>query len=295
MNIIEYFKNNPKLFIVTVAAIAAVLIAIILIVVIRCVVRKSAKTNCEPTTPETGDAPQSEPVDEKPETEDAVTVETDDAEELPAEEKEEEEAVTVEVNEAEELPAEEKEEPQAKQPSEKSEEEQEKAQTKKAETTVKKATAKKATKKASPKKDAKPTEKKPAAKKVDEEQTPTRYSGKWIIEKENDRFYAKLTASNGEVLLRTESYTALSGIKSGIETVKNNILKNNFAISVDKYDNYFFKIYSSSTRLLCVSEGYSTKAACESAIESVKRFAKTAVIVKKQDEVKIEEKPTEQN
>ena len=106
----------------------------------------------------------------------------------------------------------------------------------------------------------------------------SKYTGKWLIYTENGRFSANLVASNGEVLLRTESYTALSGIKSGIETVKNNIEKNNFALSVDKNGNYFFKLFSSSTRLLCISEAYSTKAVCESAINSVKRFAKTAVI-----------------
>lgn len=116
---------------------------------------------------------------------------------------------------------------------------------------------------------------------------PVKYSGKWLIYVENDRYAANLVASNGEVLLRSESYSALSGVKSGIETIKNNVAKNNFAISVDKNDNFFFKLYSSSTRLLCISEGYSTKTACESAIESVKRFAKTAVI-----EVKKEEKPS---
>lgn len=117
---------------------------------------------------------------------------------------------------------------------------------------------------------------------------PVKYSGKWLIYVDNGRYGANLVASNGEVLLRTETYTALSGIKSGIETIKNNVAKNNFAISLDKNGNYFFKLYSSSTRLLCISEGYSTKAVCESAIESVKRFAKTAVI-----EIKKEEQPAD--
>lgn len=115
-------------------------------------------------------------------------------------------------------------------------------------------------------------------------QSSVKYSGKWLIFKEDGKFAANLVASNGEVLLRSETYTALSGVKSGIETLKNNIFKNNFAISVDKNGNYFFKLYSSSTRLLCISEGYSSKAVCENAIESVKRFAKTAVIEVKQDE-----------
>lgn len=120
--------------------------------------------------------------------------------------------------------------------------------------------------------------------KPEAEKPVVKYAGKWLIYVEDGKYAANLVASNGEVLLRSESYTALSGVKSGIETIKNNVAKNNFAISLDKNGNFFFKLYSSSTRLLCVSEGYSTKAVCESAVESVKRFAKTAVIEIKKDE-----------
>lgn len=123
-----------------------------------------------------------------------------------------------------------------------------------------------------------------AAQKPDGEKPVVKYAGKWLIYVEDGKYAANLVASNGEVLLRSESYTALSGVKSGIETIKNNVAKNNFAISLDKNGNFFFKLYSSSTRLLCVSEGYSAKAVCESAVESVKRFAKTAVIEIKKDE-----------
>jgi len=107
----------------------------------------------------------------------------------------------------------------------------------------------------------------------------SRYSGKWLITEEGGRYVATLLASNGEVLLRSESYSALSGVKSGIETINNNIRKNNFALSIDKKGKYFFKLYSSATRLLCISEVYKTRAMCERAIESVKRFSQTAVIV----------------
>lgn len=120
--------------------------------------------------------------------------------------------------------------------------------------------------------------------KPQQENQPIKYAGKWLIYKEDGKYAANLVASNGEVLLRSETYTALSGVKSGIETIKNNVAKNNFAISLDKNGNFFFKLYSSSTRLLCVSEGYSTKSVCESAIESVKRFSKTAVLEVKKEE-----------
>lgn len=108
----------------------------------------------------------------------------------------------------------------------------------------------------------------------------TRYSGKWLIVQEENRYSALLKASNGETMLSTESYTSLSGIKSGIDTLKKNIEKENYAINLDKNGNFVFKIFSTSNRLLCIGEGYSTREQCEKAFQSVKRFSKTAVIIK---------------
>lgn len=118
------------------------------------------------------------------------------------------------------------------------------------------------------------------------EQPSKRYAGKWVIVTEDDgRLYAYLKASNGEKMLATEGYSSLSGIKSGIDTLKKNIQKDNYAINLDKNGNFVFKIFSGANRLLCVGEGYSTREQCEKAFSSVKRFAATAVItVENKDE-----------
>lgn len=118
--------------------------------------------------------------------------------------------------------------------------------------------------------------------KHDDEQSAVnmRYAGKWVIyQDELGRYVADLKASNGEKMLTTESYTSLSGIKSGIDTLKKNIANENYAIYLDKNGNYAFKIFSTANRLLCVGEGYSTKEQCKSAFLSVMRFSKNAVIV----------------
>ncbi len=109
--------------------------------------------------------------------------------------------------------------------------------------------------------------------------TKKAYTGKWKIKQENSKFYAELQASNGGVLLRTETYASLTGVKSGIETIKKNIDDGNFAISSDKNGRYRFKLYSKLNRLICISEDYSSRAKCDKGIESVKRFAKTAYVI----------------
>lgn len=113
------------------------------------------------------------------------------------------------------------------------------------------------------------------------EQRKQSYSGKWVIVKDEDgKYFAKLLASNGGVLIKTESYSSLSGAKNGIQTIKKNVDGGNFATSIDKYGRYSFKLFSMSNRLIFRSEDYSSKAKCESAINSVKRFAKTETLVR---------------
>ena len=142
---------------------------------------------------------------------------------------------------------------------------------------VKEPTAEKPDKNTNEKPAEKPAEK-PSEEK-DNDATQQKHRGKWIITETDGKYSAALTAPNGEVLLRSETYTSLSGIKSGIETITKNILKDNFAYAIDKKGKYFFKIHSSATRLLCVSEMSGTRSMCESAIASVKKYAESAEII----------------
>ncbi len=121
--------------------------------------------------------------------------------------------------------------------------------------------------------------KKPSQKPTQEAKTTRAYTGKWKIKQEDGRFFAELTASNGGLLLKTESYATMSNVKNGIETIKKNIESGNIAMSLDKYGHYHFKIFNNANRLVCISEDYSSKAKCESGIESVKRFSKSATMI----------------
>lgn len=105
------------------------------------------------------------------------------------------------------------------------------------------------------------------------------YSGKWVIEKDDDTYMAKLFASNGELLLNSESYVSYASAKSAIETIKTNGIAGNFIIDSDKKGRYFFKLRSAQKATLCIGETYAQLSACQSAIESVRRFLKTAKLI----------------
>lgn len=111
----------------------------------------------------------------------------------------------------------------------------------------------------------------------DEAYTPRKNSGKWVIsELDDETFIAQLFASNGELLLSSESYASYSSTKDAVENITQNGLNGNFIIDSDKKGRFFFKIRNAQKLTLCVGETYSQLTACQSAIESVFGFLKTA-------------------
>jgi len=134
------------------------------------------------------------------------------------------------------------------------------------------------------------TEPKPTPQEEDDE-LGSRYTGKWVIcrvivaegdgkeaVETDESYFFELRASNGEKLLSSEEYTSYNGVLNGIKTHKENILRNNFKITLSKKGDYIFKLLSGKNTLLCMGENYKTRVRCERAIESTKRFAQTAVI-----------------
>lgn len=109
--------------------------------------------------------------------------------------------------------------------------------------------------------------------------TRSAYSGKWKIEKDGDTYMAKLFASNGELLLNSESYVSYASAKSAISTIVTNGVAGNFIIDSDKKGRYFFKLRSAQKATLCIGESYAKLDSCQSAIESVRRFLKTAKLI----------------
>jgi len=100
-----------------------------------------------------------------------------------------------------------------------------------------------------------------------------------IFRKSDKEYIAELFASNGEVMLTSETYTTASGAEGGIATIIKGALADAFVVYQDKKNNYYYKLKNANNRLLCVGEIYTTKDQCQKAVESVKRLVKTAVKV----------------
>lgn len=120
-------------------------------------------------------------------------------------------------------------------------------------------------------------------------------AGKFIVKKSNTGFKFDLKASNGEVILTSEVYTALPSCKNGIASIKTNAsiatiedqtvtgfsLEKNpkFEMYADKASEYRFRLKARNGEIIGTSEGYKSKASCQNGIESVKKNAVDAVVV----------------
>lgn len=106
-----------------------------------------------------------------------------------------------------------------------------------------------------------------------------RIEGKWVIEhKREGEYLSKLLASNGEIMLTSETYTTVDGAKGGIATIVKGVDSGKFVVYQDKNGNYYYKLKTATNRLLCVGEIYKSKEQCLKAVESVKRFAGNATV-----------------
>ncbi len=284
--LIEYFQSEPKIFWLGIGTVIAIILFSVIIILWR---KRMHRIESQPLFPETEDKKQSTTEENKSTTEDdkpktttenkPTLTQTDNAnktskEVSPKQTEENKQSVTTASSQQKTTSVETE-----------TNNKQEEAKTTNKPTTAPTASVN------PPKKETAttPTTKEPTSQppanteKKTKQKATTKNSGKWIIysyldEKQTRYYTARLKANNGETLLDLESYTTLSGVKSGLDNVKKNIAEDNFSFKGDKNGNWNFKLYSSNKMLLCLGEGYTSKVNCESAIASVKKFSETATV-----------------
>ncbi len=95
-------------------------------------------------------------------------------------------------------------------------------------------------------------------------------AGKFELKKsKNEQFFFNLLASNGQVLLSSEMYTAKASASNGIESVKKN---GSDAARYDKLvaknGSFYFNLKASNGQVIGVSEMYTTEAARDAGIQA---------------------------
>ena len=90
----------------------------------------------------------------------------------------------------------------------------------------------------------------------------------------NEKFYFRLKAKNGQVILTSQGYANKAGAKNGVESVKKN------APDDSKYERkessngkVFFNLKAANTQIIGSSQMYKSKDGLEKGIASVKKNA----------------------
>ncbi len=104
--------------------------------------------------------------------------------------------------------------------------------------------------------------------------------GKFVISKrKNDEYQFHLKAANGQVILASEGYNAMSGCTNGIESVRKN------APDDGRYDRktssngkFYFNLKAGNGQIIGTSEMYESEASRDNGIESVKKNAPDATV-----------------
>lgn len=95
----------------------------------------------------------------------------------------------------------------------------------------------------------------------------------------DDQFYFNLKARNGEIVLKSEGYTAKHNCEGGIQSVKSNAphdIRYQRLEAVDGQD--YFNLVAENGEVIGVSETYTSEQARDHGIEVVTQIAPSAAI-----------------
>lgn len=86
----------------------------------------------------------------------------------------------------------------------------------------------------------------------------------------NEKYYFRLKAKNGQVILTSQGYAGKSGAKNGIESVrKNGGDSDNFERKESANGKHYFNLLAANKQIIGSSQMYASKDGMENGIKSV--------------------------
>ncbi len=100
-----------------------------------------------------------------------------------------------------------------------------------------------------------------------------------IYKGQDDHFYFRLFASNGQNILSSQGYTTKAHCQHGIESVKSNTAAAaNFEAKVGVDGRFYFNLLAANKQVIGTSQMYASKRNCEGGIQAVQNHAPNAPI-----------------
>ena len=105
-------------------------------------------------------------------------------------------------------------------------------------------------------------------------------AGKFEIYKDQaGKHRFRLKASNGQIILASQGYSAKTGCKNGVASVKKNgNLAKQFERCTARNGKFYFLLKAKNGQVICKSEMYNTERAMENGIASVRKNASGATV-----------------
>ncbi|MEQ8703040.1 MAG: YegP family protein [Phaeodactylibacter sp.] len=95
----------------------------------------------------------------------------------------------------------------------------------------------------------------------------------------NEKYYFRLKAKNGQIILSSQGYSNKSGVKNGIESVKKNATNDDcFDRKEAANGKFHFNLLAMNKQIIGSSQMYAAKSGMEKGVESVKTNAPEATI-----------------
>jgi uncharacterized protein len=105
--------------------------------------------------------------------------------------------------------------------------------------------------------------------------------GKFVISlRKNGEYQFNLLATNGQVILNSEGYSAKAGCLNGIESVRKNSQDSTmYEKKTSANGKYYFNLKAGNGQIIGTSQLYESEASCDNGIASVTANAPDAEVV----------------
>ena len=95
-----------------------------------------------------------------------------------------------------------------------------------------------------------------------------------IFKGNNDKFYFRLYARNGQQILASQGYAGKDGCKNGIESVQKNCGNADcFEMKESKNGKFYFNLLATNKQVIGSSQMYASKQTLKGGIDAIQRVA----------------------
>ena len=106
--------------------------------------------------------------------------------------------------------------------------------------------------------------------------SPSRFE---IFKGKNGKFYFRLKAQGGEIILSSQGYTLRSSARRAVRSVKSHASDSAcYQAKTSKSGKAYFVLVARNTKVIGTSQGYASKQGMKKGIESVRKTASRASI-----------------